>query len=279
VSRAVIVSSLLLLAGCEDPLKVAQLLEEPRILGVRLAGPDDRATLEPGQTAQLEVLLAGPTGRVGARLAYQLCEAADSERGVPYCAAEPFAEATVDFDGAALAIDVPVELAAGARLAVLGIACLEGEPSLAADPLDWSCSGSDPGLRFSFDARSSSAEVSNFNPDLSGLSLSVSGIALSPATAPAACARGTAVLLAEATHQVEIALGEAAREPREALQLSHFSSSGRYERQYSFVAAEQAPEVRLTWRAPAAGTALEQYLVVRDGRGGTSWLTFNACAD
>lgn len=279
MSRVATAAGLLLLAGCEDPLKTAQVLEEPRILGVRLAGPDDRATLEPGQTATLEVLLAGPEGRVGARLAYRLCEAAASERGVPYCEAEPFAEATVDLDGTPLAIDVPVELEPAARLALLGIACLEGEPQLAADPLDWSCDGGDAGLRFSFDAESSSNKAGNLNPDLSELTLSLSGIALSPATAPAACERGTAVLLADATHDVRITLGEGAREAQEALQLSHFSSRGRFERQYSFVAADQAPEVKLTWQAPAAGTALQQYLVVRDGRGGASWLAFNVCAD
>lgn len=279
MSRVAAVAALMLLAGCEDPLKVAQVLEEPRILGVRLAGPDDRATLEPGQTAELEVLLAGPEGRVGARLAYQLCEAAASERGVPYCAAEPFAQATVDFDGTPLAVDVPAELEPAVRLALLGIACLEGEPELAADPLDWSCSGGDAGLRFSFDAESRATEVGNLNPDLSELSLSISGIALSAAAGSAACERGTAVLLAEATHDVRIALGERAREPQESLQLSHFSTDGRFERQYSFVAVEQPPEVTLTWRAPAAGTALQQYLVVRDGRGGTSWLGFNVCAD
>ena len=38
MSRGAIVALLALLAGCEDPLKVAQLLEEPRILGVRLVG-------------------------------------------------------------------------------------------------------------------------------------------------------------------------------------------------------------------------------------------------
>jgi hypothetical protein len=279
VKRAAGVVLLLLSAGCEDPLRVAQVLEEPRILGVRLSAADARSALEPGQTAELELLLAGPEGRLGARLAYQLCEAAQSERGVPYCAAEPFAEATVDFDGSALAVDVPTDLEMGARLALLGIACLEGEPRLDGEPLDWRCSGGDPGLRFSFDAHSASAETINRHPDLSGLRLSISGIALSPAAGPAACERGTAVLLADATHEVQIVLGDGAREPQEALQLSHFSSRGRFERQYSFVAAEQAPEVTLTWRAPAAGTALQQYLVVRDGRGGTSWLGFNACAD
>lgn len=273
-------AALLLLLGCEDPLKDAQVLEEPRILGVRLAAAGDQSSLEPGQDASLEVLLAGPEGLLAARLAYQLCEAAESERGVPYCAGAVLAEATVALDGSPIALMVPADIAPDARLAVLGTACLAAEPRLAADPLDWSCSDGQPGLRFSFDARVSSPDSVNLNPDLSRVSLSISGVAVPPGTGQAAtCDGDNSIVAADAVHQVAFELGEGAREAGESLQISHFSSRGRFERHYSFVAPEQQPEVRLSWSAPSASTTLQQYLVARDGRGGVSWLSFNLCAD
>lgn len=277
-SRAALVA--LLSLGCEDPLKAAQVLEEPRILGVRLAAAGDQSSLEPGQDAELEVLLAGPEGRVAARLAYQLCLAAESERGVPFCAGAVLLEDTVALDGSPIALAIPAELEPGAPLALLGIACVAAEPRLTGDPLDWSCSDDEPGLRFSFDARSSSPDAVNLNPDLSRVSLTISDVAVPPSTGQAAdCEGATAIVAADVVHEVVLELGEDAREARESLQLSHFSSRGRFERQYSFVSAEQAPAARLAWRAPSAGTPLEQHLVVRDGRGGVSWLSFSLCAD
>ncbi len=277
-SRAALAA--IVLAGCEDPLKDAQALEEPRILGVRLAAAGDHSSLEPGQDAELEVLLTGPEGSLAARLAYQLCEAAESERGVPYCAGNALVEAVVDLDGTPITLAVPAELKPAVRLAVLGIACVSADPRLAPDPLDWRCSDGQPGLRFSFDGRSRSPDTINLNPDLSQVSLSVSGVAVPADTRQAPdCDDETPIVAADVAHEVAFELGEIAREARESLQLSHFSTRGRFERHYSFVAAEQAPAARLSWRAPSAGTALQQYLVVRDGRGGVSWLSFSLCAD
>jgi len=110
--------------------------------------------------------------------------------------------------------------------------------------------------------------------------------ALDEPRAAASCDAGAPELAASSVHRVDIALGADAREPQngsaaapgESLQLSHFSTSGAFERQYSFVEGDQQPEATLTWRAPAAGTAVKQYLVVRDGRGGVSWASWSFCA-
>jgi hypothetical protein len=269
----------LLSLGCEDPLKVAQVLEEPRILGVRLTAAGAQSSLEPGQDAELELLLAGPEGRVAARLAYQLCEAAESERGVPFCMGAALVEGIVALDGSPIALAIPAELEPGTPLALLGIACLAAEPRLTGDPLDWSCSDGEPGLRFSFDAHTSSPDAVNLNPDLSGVSLTISGVPVRPSAGQGVDCEGAPIVAADIEHEVTFELGEDAREARESLQLSHFSSRGRFERHYSFVAPEQQPEARLSWRAPSAGTTLEQHLVVRDGRGGVSWLSFSLCTD
>jgi hypothetical protein len=267
---------LLLLSGCQDPLKEAQRLESPRILGVRVAGEGDRASLDPGRTAQLSLLLAGPEGPLAARLAYRFCVAIDSNRGVPSCGAPPFVEGTTDLNGAPIALDVTAGLAPGLRLALLGVACTDGEPALTADPRDWGCSASEP-LRLSFDAWTTAAEVSQHHPDLSALSVTLDGarVALEAPELPPSCDDGVIAAAPVTNHRIELELGAGAREAGESLQLSHFSTRGAYERQFSFPDDVSA---RLDWRAPDPGEAAKHYLVVRDGRGGVSWASFSACA-
>jgi hypothetical protein len=275
-----LLSFVALLSGCEDPLKEAQVLEEARAIGVRVATSDGQASLVSGQSAELEVLLAGPEGPVQARLAYVLCQAAPADHGVPSCAAEAFAAASVDLDGTPVAFDVPASLADGARLALLGTACLQGEPELGADPLDWTCSDGESPLRLSFDAWAANADFSNANPDLAELAVSIGGnlVPLDDPHAPAGCEAGVPEVSANATYGVQITLGAGAREAGESLQLSHFSSRGLFERQFSFVGSDGEAATALTWRAPEPGAAAKSYLVVRDGRGGVSWVSFSVCA-
>jgi hypothetical protein len=264
--------------GCEDPLKPAERIDEPRVLGVRVSTVTADATLVPGEPASAQVLLAGPTGALAAQLAYRLCLAVDSQRGVPYCDGEAFAEGTLDAS-AAIDFQVPPSLAPGARLALLGAACTSGEPALAENPRDFSCGGLATPLRFSFDAWTLADEV-NANPDLSAafVTLGGEGVELVEASASPRCDAADAFeVAAGAAHLLELDLGEGARESRETLQVSHFSTAGDYERQFSFVGPEQAPRLSLTWQAPVEVGPVTQFLVVRDGRGGVSWLTWSLC--
>jgi hypothetical protein len=270
----------LTLVGCQEPLKEAQRIEEPRVLGVRIATASDRASLERGESAELRVLLAGPEGPLQARLAYELCEAADSAHGVPFCAADVLAQGTGDVDGAPIPFDVPATTPEGAHLALLGVACPEGEPKLDENPSDSGCSGGAEALRWSFDAWIASADFANQNPDLSELRVAIgdSIIPLDALDAPPSCDADAPEVAADVTHELEIALGAGARESGESLQLSHFSTSGLFERQYSFIDPDEALETSVEWRAPSAGNAAKQYLVLRDGRGGVSFASFSLCA-
>lgn len=266
----------LTLAACEQPLEPAQRIDQPRVLGVRVSGELDQATLIPGQPVRTEFLIAGPEGPEAARVAYRWCEAARSERGVPYCATTPWVEDRADANAGAL-IAVPASLGPGTRLALLGVACIRGEPALADNPLDYRCSSDEAPLRFSFDAwtRDDAAEL---NPDLTGLSISLGeeAVSLSEASETPACDDATPTLGAGAKHSLKIELGAAALTGK-ALQLSHFSTRGRLDRQYSFVAEKPPAHVALTWQAPAQTGPVKQYLVVRDGAGGVSWATWNVC--
>jgi hypothetical protein len=269
----------LCLMGCDDPLKPAQLIEEPRVLGVRVTSERGEANPEPGAMAHAEVLLAGSEGPQAAPFAYRVCVATDSSRGVPRCSGASLAEGVTDARAAELAFELPGSLEAGARLALLGVACPQGEPRLGAEPLEWGCSDAGRPLRFSFDFWTRSPERAQRNPDLGELTVTIGGepvLLENPLAAPS-CAAGGLQLAAAASHGVELDLGEAAREPGEELQLSHFSTRGDYERHYDFVTEGQAPIAALTWEAPPTAGPVKQYLVVRDGRGGVSWATWSLC--
>ena len=274
--------------SCGDPLKDPQTIEDARVLGVRIATQDDHASLEPGEAALISLLVAGTEGTLGGRVAYTLCEAADSARGVPYCSGLVISEGTTDLDGTSLSVDVPDSVADGSRLALLGVVCFDSEPSLVEDPLDWGCAGSEEGLKLSFDAWTTRSGLLNRNPDLSEVSVQIAGekIPLDELSDEASCANDAPSVSADKAHDVVIYIGEGAREPGdvaldqsgESLQISHFSTSGLFERQYSFVEPEQDPETILEFEAPPAGEAVKQYLVVRDRRGGVSWVSWSFCS-
>jgi hypothetical protein len=289
LTPAVLVPALLLCAlGCEEPLKNAQRLEAPRVLGVRVATGSDQSSLERGQSARFDVLLAGEQGPLTAQVAYTLCTTANSVRGVPYCGQDALAAGSVDLATDTIAVDLPESLRPGAVLAFLGVACPAGVPRQNGAPLSWSCRGGGPPLRFSFDVWARSDALTNYNPDLSELKVNVGGVdvPLDALGAPPSCADGATQIAAGETHDVELMLGAASRERvkqaddtvNEALQLSHFSTRGLFERQFSFVTERQGPEVNLSWRAPARRYPVKQYLVVRDGRGGVSWASWSFCA-
>jgi hypothetical protein len=263
--------------ACEDALEPAQRIDQPRVLGVRVSTERGEASLVPGKPANLEFLLAGPDGPQPARIAYRFCEAASSERGVPYCEQEPWAEGVANVVDGPVALDVPAALGPGLRLALLGVACAEGEPTLADASLDHGCSGNADPLRFSFDAWTLE-NAPQLNPDLTGLvvTLGDENVHSSGADAAPTCDDATPALEAAQSHTLSIELGAAAA-PANELQISLFSTRGKLERQFSFVAAEQEPRVVMTWQAPAEAGPVKQYLVARDGAGGVSWATWNVC--
>jgi hypothetical protein len=194
------------------------------------------------------------------------------------CAEPPFAEGLIAAASTSGEFEVPASLAAGTPLAVLGVACTGGEPVLEQAALDWHCSDGTHPLRFSFDAEVA-GDAPNLPPDLGGLSLGIADqdVPVAPASEPASCDDGTPALEAGSPHSLELELGDAAREAGEALQVSHFATAGKLERQFSFVSAQQPTRVAVSWTAPATAGAVKHYLVVRDGRGGVSWATWNLC--
>jgi hypothetical protein len=230
-------------------------------------------------------LLAGPDGPAEARLAYVICEAADSARGVPYCLGDALAHGELEKSLTApeVVFSIPPATPLATRYAVLGVGCEEGEPVLADDPLDWTCVGGGRPLRFSFDFWTAGGSGPLVNPDLRQLQGDIGGasLTLSESGEPADCDAGAAVVPVGETSVLRLELGEISRSAAgadTALQLSHFASNGLYERQYSIVTADEPTVVELEWEAPSEPGASKHYLVVRDGLGGVTWATWSVCA-
>lgn len=267
--------------ACGDPLKDAQIIEEPRTLAVQIEAEGGSARPGAGEEATARIVFAGTEGPQEVNLAYRICEAADSARGVPYCKGPIYEEGTLDSveSLAEIAFVVPAAAAAGTRFAVLGVACPTDNPSLAEDPNDWSCDGPEAPLAFSFDAWVG-GEGPNENPDFSDLMIEVEGqvaLAETPSEAPS-CANGTPQVSAGEKVKVGIDYGSLVREDGEWLQVSHFSTSGQYERQFTILEPEEELTTEIEWEAGSAG-ASKHYLVVRDGLGGVSFATFSVCVE
>jgi hypothetical protein len=281
--------SLALLSGCGDPMKFAQTLEETRTLGVRVNGPGGEASLDAGQSGEVELLFAGPGGTEDLAVAYRICPAADSARGVPYCAGDNWKSGTVDWDGTTpISFSVPDDAERGSRFVLLGAACESGQPRLADDPLNWSCSDDSEPLRISFDGWTQDDEFQNQNPDLSELSIEVEGeaLALEDVDAQATCDDQGVRVKAEETVDFFFHFGEGAREdiddeaePKELLQISHFSTAGQFDRQYTILETAEEPETTREWEAPEETGPVKIYVVVRDGRGGVTWASASVCVE
>lgn len=267
-----------LLLACGDPLKDAQNLDEPRVLGVRIDGGAGSSRVTPGVDLQVDLLLAGPAGPVEAEVAFAVCVGAPSDRGVPTCAGDPFLEGTALSSDLPISVEVPSGVEEGARVIVLGVACRDSGPTLSDDPLDWACATGDAPLRFSFESSVASQDETYRNPDLSEIDVAVSGTPLEPDGPNAAptCDAAAITVAADQKHEVRIDLGSASTETGEGLQVSHFSTSGEFERQFTFLDAGQTA-FSLAFEAGSADEAAKQYLVVRDAYGGVSWVSFGFC--
>ncbi len=291
-----------LATGCGDPIKEAQRIEELRVLGARLEVADapERATPEPGETATATWLLADPTALPPNVIwSMRVCIAEDSSYGVPLCRDEAFDSAEQGEPSSAapsLTFEVPSqdELAGSQRLAVLAVFCDGGTLDIADDFLRSTCKGAGVVQRASFDVFVAEADSHNSNPDVSGATLELDGEPWDGTPDSPACGSDDLMTLRAdgSKHRVTLTLPEGAREnrerelddvQRESLQISQLATLGVFERRFSGITPEDDDlRIDVSWKAPgevAEPTVASFYFVVRDDRGGTSWLTRSACVE
>lgn len=271
-------ASVLLQAACGDPIKESQKIEEARVLAVRVEDAEGHSTVSAGETVVLSLLVAGPAGPVALRSSLELCPAIESSRGVPVCATEERQRAELPAaTEPRFELEVPDTWEPG-RTAVRLALCESGTPSLAEDPLDWSCSDGSRVLRASWDFELTEPGEEEEHPNLAGLSVqlddaeaSLEDVSLEPA-----CEQVPSVAVGSRV-PVRLAFAEGVREADEVLQVSHFSTRGTFERPTSIVDPEEESAVELEFEAGASPGPLKQYVVVRDGRGGVSFASWSVC--
>lgn len=282
IERALLALAALGLGACGDPLKEAQIIEEPRTLAVQIEAQSGSATPTAGEEATARVVFAGPEGPEEVNLAYRICEAAESARGVPYCAGPVYEEGILDSVAsfAEVAFSIPEGTTKGTRFAVLGVACPESAPKLTEDPDDWSCEGPERPLSFSFDAWTRDDEP-NQNPDFSELVVAVDGEVVELQTVDTAptCADGAVRVSQGKMAKVTLDYGPLAREGDEWLQVSHFATGGEYERQFTIIEPDEELSTEIEWKAGSAARPVKHYVVVRDGLGGVGFATFSVCVE
>lgn len=279
------------LSGCGDPLKYGQELQDARVLGVRVVSDaEGLASLIPGQEAQFSVLLAGPEGPFEARVGYEVCLTEPTDRGVPLCG-EVYAQGTTGLAALPeMSATLPEAAAPGAKVAVLGVACQSGDPRLAPEPLYWSCSDGAEPLNFSFDAQVLAPGRDNHAPSFSGLVIQMGErpAVPQPVDTPADCSDETLVFAADTDVPLELYFGESVREAfddeldgptLETIQVSHFATVGRFERQFSILDPNEEARTVVNFRTPAEPGPAKIYAVVRDDFGGVDWLSLNVCVE
>lgn len=278
-----LVAPLLVLAssGCGDPLVERQTITGLRVLGARYeadADPD-RATPLAGESGTIRWLVASPEGPTEVGFGLFACAALESARGVPQCAAPPVAEASGSASEPALQLEVPE----GARLLTAGAFCSAGDVELGPDAETSRCVASDAAqVLASYEiSLAGPTNEPHRHPDLQDATLRLEGAPWAEDDIP--CVRRGARVA------VDLALRPEARDARppedpagpwETLQVSHLSTDGKFERPFSVLGGDTEDlDVFVEWEAPDRATTAHVYLVVRDLRGGVSWLQRRVCVE
>jgi hypothetical protein len=289
---------------CSDPLVPSQSIERLRLIGARatVEGDEPNARPNPEQTVVLEWLVVAPASDVfslGTALAYSfsVCPSGYSNEGVGVCLDAPFVmldgEATLA-SPARLTFEVPdaSSLGEATSLLVRGGFCRTGPLELDANGSPQRCGdAAEQPLDALFEVPLANAgENENPNPAQAELLFDDEVWA---ETSDDPCETGTLVRRDGQAHAIRFELGGGARETVpasdarpstvETLQVSHLATGGLLDRQFSSIEPEEASLiVELPWSAPKPDTSDELvhfYFVVRDLRGGVSWLERTLCID
>jgi hypothetical protein len=309
-------------AGCGPELDPGSRITHTRVLGARIqaGGDPSRVWPRPDEPVEITWLVVGP-GETPRPFAWEMgiraCAAGSGGSGgedPSRCADRP---ATSTFAGAGdgatlprLSFTTPTAAALAAavagsgestatadRLVVTGVICAGGPVADAHAP-PWSrCAteatdggGAVDETDIQLTVRLQLGEAGNAPPTLGDDPVAIDGAAWAADASPAEGAAegldpgaGIPSVLADGEeHPVTVLADAADREPGEALQLSAFATAGRFDSQFTGVAAgDTAPatSMKLAWtppaasEIPAAGRTVRFVLVLRDLRGGVDWQT------
>jgi hypothetical protein len=277
--------------ACDEPLKSVELVVEPRLLGARVevAGEPERAAPLAGETATVSLLVASPALEPSLGFALAVCPAEPRSGARSSCAAEPFAQVLSESGDApvpSLTFDVPDDIDPNGNLLVLGIVCPDGSPVSDGQ----SCDGPDPGTPVSLEFELARDDDVNLNPTLQpeAIFFDDQDWPEIPAIEGDCAGLGFAEVEVSSRHTFEVDLDAGDRDAllqtddldptRESLQLSHFATAGDLSRAFETIHWHSNELVRTTtWTAPKEPGLVRFWLVLRDFRGGSSFVTRSVC--
>ena len=297
---AIAVAATLLGAGCIEDLDPASLVKKTRPIAARVVVEGDPAvaTPAPGESAQVEFLVASPGDLPPLAWGFVLCPGIVTSTGDAICGGEPFAFSlqeepvssvpTIDFT-------VPDGFEAD-RVVGLGVLCAEAAPFLDPEGGDVGCEagGTETLIRFDVDVVTGE-EIANLNPGLAAVTFGADAWDPPPPGAPETGCDGMELPTVRAGADdvvIDFAASTFVRESYERFDgeevtedivIFHFATDGEFERLLSVV-DDDDPEAEVDWTPPTgedsvdpAGERIRFWFVFRDDRGGVSWLSRDVC--
>jgi len=290
----------LLIAGCNSDLPVASTLERTRVLGARveIAADPGRADVSPGEPASVSWIISGPSAPSTLDWAFVLCttggaDCADAPQPIAAGSGAPVTVAFTTPDAATLGTNL--------RPLMLGAVCADGTLGFDPNTVLGTCTGagaSGTTVRFIVPV-TPAGETPNHHPVFTNDVIEIGGAAWDPATATAAaagdaCDAGSGLPVVTATPAGQDAIKQEIRivsdgddretftpagkpEQLEDLQISNFTTAGKFESSYAAIfATDTRPDADVTvkWEPPAGATVAGTgevvvfHFVVRDLRGG-----------
>lgn len=313
-SRVLSVASVLTLAACSGELSPGSRIEDPRVLGARIevVGNEASATPAPGETANVRFFVATPPWE-SADASWAFVPCVKQSGSTPLCAGPLLIDQLATGEGTPdLTVRIPNagDLLGQQTMLLSGIVCFGGTPTLDASGSQLpGCSDSTTKAQVvTLDFEVTLDAVRNLNPSMQATVLTLDGDTWMSAgeAAPATGCEGVAgtstlprIVAASTEHELRMDVATVARdtytrtvpgeppiieEAREQLLFSHFASGGSMQRQFSVLErTAEAPEggFLIKWDAPKdvedGGSRVDFHFVVRDGRGGSDWITRSAC--
>jgi len=271
-ARVLVASAVTLATGCGDSPGKAWLVDRTRVLGARVEATTEpaRASVDPGESARITWLVPSPQPSPLA-WAYAACVGASGQFASPRCAGPVLASGSGVNEGppdelAAMDLVVPPReaVADATELLLLAAFCERAQaPTLDPQTFTGTCADGAEPLLASTRIRLGAAGR-NENP----------AVADDAARVPVDCVRpdGPEIVFGFRFDGRE-------REPGEAIVLSHVVTAGELDRAYSALEPDEAApkEVTVPWRPPASEGDVKIHFVLRDGRGGTTFVQRTVC--
>ncbi|AKU96059.1 hypothetical protein AKJ09_02723 [Labilithrix luteola] len=295
-----IASTIASAAGCDDNINKGWLIDKTRVLGAQVSAESDttRASLSAGERGTVTWLVASPGAPPKLSWAYALCAPPEGNFASAHCEGPALGSGSGEGDGELVPMDMivpPAEALVNAPvLLMLTAFCANGSTTLDPQAFTATCSGGGSAMLASTLIDVTALET-NHNPVIADDAVSITGGAkLPPARggiAGSPCTPSNEVIGVPPDTKPDVFYQFRAQDREEfpsspdkfeALQLSTFTTSGEFDRQYAALDPNEGlpKDAKIEWDvggAPAEGKLVRFYFVLRDNRGGMGFAVREAC--